>query len=73
VCVCVCVCVCVSTCGAQVCGTTHKVTAAKAVDFKRKLERYMDSENDVSQGRSSPDSPCTCTLHPQSLTLIPKP
>ncbi len=38
----------------RVCGTTQKVTAATAVEFKRKLERYMDSENDASQGHFWP-------------------
>jgi GTPase SAR1 family protein len=38
----------------QVCGTTQKVTAATAPDFKRKLERFMDSENDVTQGQFWP-------------------
>ena len=38
----------------RVCGTTQTVTATVAQDFKRKLERYMDSENDVSQGQFWP-------------------
>jgi len=38
----------------RVCGTTLAVTAATASDFKRKLERYMDSDNDAAQGQFWP-------------------
>ena len=38
----------------RVCDTTQKVTSATAAEFKRKLERYMDSENDASQGQFWP-------------------
>ena len=38
----------------RVCGTTQSVTAKSAGEFRRKLEHYMDSENQVSEGQFWP-------------------
>ena len=38
----------------RVCGTAQTVTAKSAGEFRRKLERYMDSENEVFEGQFWP-------------------